>query len=122
MAGAADTLGMEYMTMTDHSPAAAYAGGLSVERLKAQWEEIARVQERVSVRLLRGPEADILADGGLDYPDAILERMDVVIASIHSRMKMDEAQMTERLRHAMRLPLFKIWGHGLGRLVGQRPP
>jgi len=122
MARAADVLGMEYMTITDHSPAAAYAGGLTVDRLKAQWEEIARVQERVSVRLLRGTESDILADGSLDYPDAILEQLDVIIASIHRRHRMNADQMTERLVRAMELPCFKIWGHGLGRLILSRPP
>src|SRR5262249_8444287 len=75
MARAADALGMEYMTITDHSPSAAYAGGLTVDRLTAQWDEIARVQETVSVRLLRGTESDILADGSLDYPDSILEQL-----------------------------------------------
>jgi DNA polymerase (family 10) len=113
---------MEYMTITDHSPAAAYAGGLSIDRLKAQWEEIARVQERVSVRLLRGTESDILADGSLDYPDAILEQLDVIIASIHRRHRMNADQMTERLVRAMALPCFKIWGHALGRLILSRPP
>jgi DNA polymerase (family X) len=122
MARAADSLGMEYMTITDHSPTAAYAGGLSVDRLKAQWEEIARVQERVSVKLLRGTESDILADGSLDYPDAILEQLDVVIASIHRRHRMDASQMTERLVRTMALPCFKIWGHALGRLILSRPP
>jgi len=122
MARAADALGMEYMTITDHSPSAAYAGGLSVARLKTQWEEIARVQERVSVKLLRGTESDILADGSLDYPDAILEQLDVVIASIHRRHRMDANQMTERLVRTMALPCFKIWGHALGRLILSRPP
>jgi DNA polymerase (family X) len=122
MARAADALGMEYMTITDHSPSAAYAGGLSVDRLLAQWDEIARVQETVRVRLLRGTESDILADGSLDYPDAILERLDVVIASIHRRHRMSADEMTQRLVRAMRLPCFKIWGHALGRLVLSRPP
>jgi DNA polymerase (family X) len=122
MARAADALGMEYMTITDHSPSAAYAGGLTVDRLKAQWEEIARVQEMVSVRLLRGTESDILADGSLDYPDAILAELDVVIASIHRRHRMDADQMTERLVRAMALPCFKIWGHALGRIILSRPP
>jgi DNA polymerase (family 10) len=122
MARAADALGMDYMTITDHSPAAAYANGLTVDRLKAQWEEIARVQEKVSVRLLRGTESDILADGSLDYPDAILEQLDVVIASIHRRHRMDASQMTARLVRAMALPCFKIWGHALGRLILSRPP
>ena len=122
MARAADALGMQYMTITDHSPSAAYAGGLTIDRLRAQWEEIARVQESVSVRLLRGTESDILADGSLDYPDAILEQLDVVIASIHRRHKMDANQMTERLKRTMGLPCFKIWGHALGRLIHSRPP
>jgi DNA polymerase (family 10) len=122
MARAADALGMEYMTITDHSPSAAYAGGLTADRLKAQWDEIARVQETVSVRLLRGTESDILADGSLDYPDSILEQLDVVIASIHRRHRMDARQMTERLTRAMALPCFKIWGHALGRLINSRPP
>ena len=122
MARAADALGMAYMTITDHSPAAAYARGLTVDRLKAQWEEIARVQEKVSVRLLRGTESDILEDGSLDYPDAILEQLDVIIASIHRRHRMDASRMTERLVRAMALPCFKIWGHALGRLILSRPP
>jgi len=122
MAKAADALGMEYMTITDHSMSAAYAGGLSVDRLKVQWEEIARIQETVTVRLLRGTESDILADGALDYPDAVLEQLDVIIASIHRRHRMDASQMTQRLVRAMALPVFKIWGHALGRLILSRPP
>ncbi|MDB4968467.1 MAG: polymerase lambda, partial [Myxococcales bacterium] len=122
MALAAEAMGMEYITITDHSPAAHYAGGVTLDQLKRQWDEIARVQEKVKVRLLRGTESDILEDGALDYPDAILEKMDVIIASIHSRMKMDEAAMTKRLVNAMRQPLFKIWGHALGRLILRRDP
>ena len=122
MARAADAMGMRYMTITDHSASAGYAGGLDTARLQRQWEEIARVQERVAVRLLRGTESDILADGSLDYPDAILEQLDVVIASIHGRMKMDSDAMTRRLVAAMRQPIFKIWGHALGRLLRKRPP
>ncbi len=122
MARAADAMGMRYLTITDHSPTAFYARGLDVDRLHAQWEEIARVQETVSVRLLRGTESDILADGGLDYPDAILEQLDVVIASIHARHRMDADRMTRRLVRAMQHPCFKIWGHALGRLVLSRAP
>ena len=122
MARGADQLGMDYITITDHSPTAHYAGGLSEDRLKQQWEDIDRAQEKVKVRLLRGTESDILADGALDYPDRILERLDVVIASIHNRYKMGEDEMTRRLVRAMRLPVFKIWGHALGRYVRTRPP
>jgi DNA polymerase (family X) len=122
MARAADALGMQYITITDHSPSAHYAGGVTLDRLKQQWDEIAAVQERVRVRILRGTESDILADGSLDYPDSVLAQMDVVIASIHSRLKMDRAQMTERLVRAMQQPVFKIWGHALGRLLLKRDP
>jgi DNA polymerase (family 10) len=122
MAHAAEALGVGYLTITDHSPTAFYANGLDVDRLRAQWDEIARVQESVSVRLLRGTESDILADGGLDYPDAILEQLDVIIASIHARYRMDTGRMTERIVRAMRHPCFKIWGHALGRLIDSRPP
>lgn len=122
MARAADALGVGYLTITDHSPTASYANGLDTDRLRFQWEEIARVQERVSVRLLRGTESDILADGALNYPDAILEQLDVIIASIHARHRMDVDRMTERIVRAMRHPCFKIWGHALGRLLLSRPP
>jgi DNA polymerase (family 10) len=123
MARAARAMGMRYMTLTDHSPTASYAGGLTVERLRRQWDEIAKAQERVKgLTILRGTESDILADGRLDYPDEILEQLDVVIASIHNRHRMDETQMTRRLVQAMRHPCFKIWGHALGRYVLRRPP
>jgi DNA polymerase (family X) len=122
MARGADALGMKYMTITDHSPTAHYAGGLPLDRLERQWEDIARAQEKVKVRLLRGTESDILADGALDYPDNVLERLDVIVASVHNRYKMDAAQMTRRIVTAMRRPQFKIWGHALGRYVLTRPP
>ncbi|MDI1443487.1 PHP domain-containing protein [Polyangium sp. 6x1] len=122
MARAAEAMGMKYLTITDHSPTAHYARGVELDRLKSQWDEIARVQERVKIKLLRGTESDILATGALDYPDTILEQLDVVIASVHSRMKMDEAAMTQRLVDAMRQPIFKIWGHPLGRLLLRREP
>jgi DNA polymerase (family 10) len=122
MGRAAEALGLRYLTITDHSVSATYARGLTVERLRRQRDEIARVQERVGVRLLRGIESDILRDGSLDYSDAVLEQLDVVIASVHNRYKMDAEQMTTRLLRAVRHPLFKIWGHALGRYVLSRPP
>jgi len=90
--------------------------------LKRQWDEIDDVQSRVKIRLLRGTESDILADGALDWPDALLERLDVIIASIHNRYHQSEEAMTERVLRALRLPIFKIWGHPLGRLVPSRAP
>jgi DNA polymerase (family X) len=122
MALAAEAMGMAYLTITDHSQSAYYARGLGIDRLKAQWDEIARVQGSVQIKLLKGTESDILAEGSLDYPDAILEQFDIIIASIHARHKMDSAQMTDRLLRALKLPLFKIWGHPLGRLLQSRPP
>ena len=94
----------------------------AIDRLRAQWDEIARVQERVKIKLLKGTESDILEDGSLDYPDFYLEQFDIIIASIHARHKMDSDQMTRRLLRALKLPYFKIWGHPLGRLIQSRPP
>jgi DNA polymerase (family 10) len=122
MARAAEALGHSYITITDHSPSASYAGGLTVERLARQWAEIAQVETRVGISILRGTESDILVDGALDYPHDVLAAMDVVIASIHQRHRLDEDAMTRRLVTAMRQPVFKIWGHGLGRLLLQRDP
>jgi DNA polymerase (family X) len=122
MALAAEAMGMAYLTITDHSPSAHYARGVGIDRLQAQWDEIARVQQRVKIKLLKGTESDILEDGSLDYPDHFLEQFDIIIASIHSRHRMDSEQMTQRLLRALKLPLFKIWGHPLGRLIGSRPP
>jgi DNA polymerase (family 10) len=122
MVRGAEEMGMKYITITDHSPTAIYANGLKVDRLMRQWDEIDEVQEKVSIKILRGTESDIIASGALDYPDAVLEKFDVIVASIHARYKMDSAKMTERITTAMRQPVFKIWGHGLGRLLQRRPP
>jgi DNA polymerase (family X) len=122
MVRGAEEMGMKYITITDHSPTAIYANGLKLDRLKRQWDEIDEVQEKVSIKILRGTESDIVASGGLDYPDAVLEKLDVIVASIHARYKMDSAKMTERITKAMKYPVFKIWGHGLGRLLQRRPP
>ena len=122
MVRAAEAIGMRYVTITDHSPTAFYAGGVTLDRLKRQWDEIDEVQEKVKIKILRGTESDIIADGHLDYPDRILEQFDVIVASIHSRYKMDAAKMTRRIETAMRQPVFKIWGHALGRKIQSRPP
>ncbi|HEU4345414.1 MAG TPA: DNA polymerase/3'-5' exonuclease PolX [Candidatus Binatia bacterium] len=122
MALAAQAMGMKYLTITDHSPSAFYARGVKTDRLKAQWDEIAGVQEKVKLKLLKGTESDILQDGALDYPDPILEQFDIIIASIHTRAKMDVDQMTRRILTAMKSPFFKVWGHPLGRLLLSREP
>jgi DNA polymerase (family 10) len=122
MARAAEALGMKYLTITDHSPTAFYARGVTLDRLRRQWDEIDEVQQKVKVKLLKGTESDIVADGSLDYPDKVLEKFDIIVASIHSRYKMDSPKMTQRILAAVRQPVFKIWGHPLGRLLERRPP
>ncbi len=122
MAQAAAARGLRYITITDHSQAAGYANGLDADRLFRQWDEIDRVQETTQVRILKGIESDILADGALDYPDAILERLDVVIASIHARHSQSSAEMTQRIVRMLRHPVRKIWGHPLGRMLQRRAP
>jgi DNA polymerase (family 10) len=122
MVAAAAAMGMRYITITDHSPTAFYAGGVKIDRLRRQWEEIDEVQQQTKIKILKGTESDIIADGSLDYPDSILEQFDVIVASIHARYKMDSARMTQRIVKAMRQPVFKIWGHALGRLIQKRPP
>lgn len=122
MVRAAKSRGAEFITISDHTQTAHYAGGLTPDRLKKQWDEIAAVQERVGgIRVLRGSEVDILEDGRLDLPDSILEQLDVVICSVHQRHKLDEGAQTERIRRALSHPLCRIWGHPTGRRLGDRP-
>jgi DNA polymerase (family 10) len=123
MVRTAQELGAEFITVTDHSKAAFYANGLDEDRLLRQWDEIARVQEQFpKIRILRGSEVDILEDGSLDWPDRVLEKMDVVICSVHQRFKLDEEKQTARIRRALEHPLCRIWGHPTGRYVGDRDP
>src|SRR6059058_3888056 len=93
MVSAAEAMGMKYITITDHSPTAFYAGGVKIDRLQQQWEEIDRVQEQTKIKILKGTESDILANGSLDYPDWILEQFDVIVATTHPRYKMNSDQI-----------------------------
>lgn len=122
MAMQAKALGFRYLTITEHSRTAAYAGGLSIDRLKSQWEEIDRLNERMrgALTLLKGVESDILEDGSLDYPDEVLAQLDVVIGSIHQRYGQDEDAMTRRVLNAFDNPHLHIWGHPSGRLLLKR--
>jgi DNA polymerase (family 10) len=123
MALACREAGYAYVGITDHSKTAAYAGGLSVEKLERQWEEITAVQARVSgIRILKGIESDILVEGALDYPDATLARFDFVIGSIHGRFSLGEAEMTARVLGALESPYLTILGHPTGRLLLSRNP
>lgn len=115
--------GYEYLGITDHSQAAAYAGGLSPDDLARQADEVDAVNARIEgIRVLKGIEADILADGRLDYEDAVLERLDFVIASIHSRFSLGEREMTARMLAALDNPYLTIVGHPTGRLLLSRDP
>lgn len=125
MARAAGELGYRAITITDHSAAASYASGLDLEKLRAQASELDELTGELAaldVRALRGTEADILADGAIDVPSEWIGKLDLVIASVHQRYKLDRAAATARLVTAMRQPFFKIWGHALGRLVLRRDP
>ncbi len=115
--------GYGYVGITDHSGTAAYIGGLSESDLRRQWDDIDRAnQEPGGARVLKGIEADILADGRLGYSDAVLEGFDFVIASVHNRFEMNRDQMTERILAVMDHPAVTILGHPTGRLLLARDP
>jgi DNA polymerase (family X) len=115
--------GYDYLGVTDHSQAAAYAGGLQPEDLARQADEIDEVNAKLEgFTVLKGVEADILQDGQIDYDETVLERLDFVIASVHSRFNMGEREMTARLLTAMDNPHLTIIGHPTGRLLLSRDP
>ena len=116
-------LGYAWLGITDHSQAAAYAGGLDPERVARQHAEIdAWNAGSPDLRILKGIEADILADGRLDYAPEVLDRFDFVIGSVHSRFELDSAAMTERVLRALDDPHLTILGHPTGRLLLTRDP
>ena len=115
--------GYEYVGITDHSQAAAYAGGLKPDDLARQSDEIDEVNARLDgIRVLKSVEADILQDGRIDFDEAVLARLDFVIASVHSRFNMGEREMTARMLAAMDNPHLTIIGHPTGRLLLSRDP
>jgi putative hydrolase len=120
MAEAAQALGYEYLGVTDHSPRITVVHGLDAERLVAQSREMAEVQETVDVKLLQGIEVDILEDGSLDLPDAVLEILDIVIASPHVKLRQDPAAMNARMLRAASHPHVDVIGHPTGRRPGSR--
>ncbi len=125
MALAARSLGHEYLAVTDHSGSATYAHGLDPERLRAQLEEIATLDEELApFRILTGMEVDIGADGSLDLDDEALAELDVVVASAHSALRMERRAMTQRLVMALANPHTDILGHPTNRKVTGRgrPP
>jgi DNA polymerase (family 10) len=125
MAQACIDRGYEYLGLTDHSKTAAYAGGLSPQRVFKQWDEIDALNEEyqekgINFVVFKGIESDILADGSLDYEDTILEGFDFVIASVHQSLDMPREKMMQRFRKAIENPYTRILGHPTGRLLLKR--
>ena len=126
MMATAQRLGHEYCALTDHSPRLTVANGLSADRLRQQLDVIDEIRDRFApMRILTGIEVDILDDGSLDQEPELLERLDVVVASVHSKLSMDAAAMTRRMVRAVSGGRANVLGHCTGRLVegsrGTRP-
>jgi len=123
MAEAAKERGYEYIAVCDHSISSKIANGLSVERVLNKMDVVKLINERTpEIEILMGSEVDILNDGSLDYPEEILEKLDVVIAGIHSNFGMDESTMTQRIITAIENKSVHIIGHPTGRLLHRREP
>ena len=124
MAEAARDLGHEYLVLTDHSPRLTVAHGLNPDRLRQQLELVAGLNEELApFRILTGIEVDILEDGALDQEEDLLASLDVVVASVHSKLRMERAEMTRRMVKAIESPHTDIFGHCTGRiLVGRGRP
>lgn len=121
MAEYSKSVGYEYIVITDHSKSAFYANGLKPERVLAQMAEIDALNaELAPFKIFKGIESDILSDGSLDYDEDILKRFDIIIASVHSNLKMDKEKATTRLINAIKNPHTTILGHPTGRLLLSR--
>jgi putative hydrolase len=123
MAEAARALGHEWIALTDHSPRLTVANGLTAERLEAQLELVGELNAALApFRILTGIEVDILEDGSLDQREDLLARLDVVVASVHSQLRMPAGPMTSRMVAAIRNPHVDVLGHCTGRLLGAGRP
>ncbi len=125
MVEAAAELGLEYIAITDHSTSSRIANGLDLNRLERKIEAVEALRKkrgRRKPRILMGAEVDILADGKLDYPDEVLARLDVVVASVHGSFRQTKERMTGRLLDAIANPYTHIIGHPTTRLIGSREP
>ncbi|MEX2528213.1 MAG: DNA polymerase/3'-5' exonuclease PolX [Gemmatimonadota bacterium] len=112
-----------YMAITDHSRSLGVANGLSIERLRQQSAEVERLQEAFpGIRILKGSEVDILKDGSLDFPDEVLEELDIVVAAVHTHFQLRQSEMTERIIRALSHPQVDILAHPTGRLLNRREP
>jgi DNA polymerase (family 10) len=123
MVRACKARGYQYCAITDHSKAVRVAGGLSAEDFKRQFEEIEQARAKVrGITVFTGCEVDILPDGSLDLPDDLLQRLDVVVAAVHSKMDMSQSEMTNRVLKALANPSVNILAHPTGRLINEREP
>jgi DNA polymerase (family 10) len=121
MVAACLSLGYDYMAITDHSERAAASRTLSIDELARQRDEVARLREEFpQIEILHGVEVDILLDGSLDFPDAVLEPLDIVLASLHDSGRQDPATLTRRCIQAIRHPLVNVITHPANRLVGRK--
>jgi DNA polymerase (family 10) len=123
MALAAKACGLEYIAITEHSKRVTVAHGLDSVRLTKQIAEIAKLNLELSgITILAGVEVDILDDGTLDLPDSVLEKLDIVVAAVHSKFDLPRAKQTERILKALENPVVSILAHPTGRLIDERPP
>ena len=122
MVESATAQGYEYMALTDHSQGLGVANGLTLERLEEQIKLLRDMQEKYDISILCGSECDIRATGDMDFPNEMLAKLDVVVASVHNAMNQDQATMTARMIKAMENPYVTIIGHLTTRLLGQREP
>ncbi|HNT45784.1 DNA polymerase/3'-5' exonuclease PolX [Methanothrix soehngenii] len=123
LAQAARSMGYEYIALSDHSPSVGIAGGIGREKMEEKIEAVAEANDSLEgITVLMGAEVDIKADGSLDYPDDLLERMDVVVASVHMAQQQKERTITGRLISAIENQNVDIIGHPTGRIINQREP
>ncbi len=120
MVSRAEEIGYDYIAITDHSRSRKVANGLSIDELSDQWKQIDDLSGKYNIKILKGSEVDILPDGNLDYPDKILDKLDVVVGAIHSGFKYPESKMTRRIISAMENEYLNILAHPSGRLIGKR--
>ena len=120
MARAAKERGYEYIAITDHSQSLKFVGGVTVEELREHAKLVKQVADKVGIAILMGTECEVHPDGSLDYPDEVLKELDIVLAAVHTRFRMSEAEMTKRMIKAMENPHVDVVAHPTGRLLGQR--
>ena len=122
LVAAAEARGYEYIAISDHSRSDTIAGGLGIDELRAQIQQIRQLQTRHRIRILTASECAILADGTMDFPDEVLDDLDIVLAAVHSRFKQTREEMTARIVRALSHPKVHVLVHPTGRLLGSRDP